>query len=157
MFNHAPADYQDPFLIIAKGTDFAQVDSDPDDVFYRDSLITAFVSSICWEGNEGNVLIIPNEAYENLYDIPEKVLAEVHVFSKRVALAMRTAYECDGITIQQHNEPAGNQEVWHYHVHVLPRYEGDDLYVRYNEKHPSDPKERKRFATMLREQLSNAK
>jgi len=41
---------------------------------------------------------------------------------------MPNLYKCDGVSTRQHNEPAGGQEVWHYHLHVFPRYEGDNLY-----------------------------
>lgn len=41
---------------------------------------------------------------------------------------MRWSYGCDGVSTRQHNEPAGDQDVWHFHVHVFPRYEGDGLY-----------------------------
>ena len=37
-------------------------------------------------------------------------------------------WACDGTSVRQHNEPAGNQDAWHYHVHVFPRYAGDSLY-----------------------------
>ena len=53
---------------------------------------------------------------------------EIHETARRIALALKDAYSCDGISTRQHNEPGGNQEVWHYHVHVFPRYAGDGLY-----------------------------
>ncbi|MEV0649771.1 HIT domain-containing protein [Phytomonospora sp. NPDC050363] len=40
---------------------------------------------------------------------------------------MRATYGCDGVSTRRHNEPAGNQDVWHLHVHVFPRYAGDAL------------------------------
>jgi diadenosine tetraphosphate (Ap4A) HIT family hydrolase len=44
---------------------------------------------------------------------------------------MKDAYRCDGVSTRQHNEPAGDQDVWHLHVHVLPRHQGDQLYLRH--------------------------
>ena len=41
---------------------------------------------------------------------------------------MKAAFSCDGVSTRQHNEPAGYQEVWHYHLHVFPRYGADELY-----------------------------
>lgn len=41
---------------------------------------------------------------------------------------MKRVYGCDAVSTVQHNEPYGNQDVWHYHVHVFPRYDGDNLY-----------------------------
>jgi histidine triad (HIT) family protein len=52
----------------------------------------------------------------------------VHDAVREIAVAMRTAYGCEGISTRQHNEPAGGQDAWHFHVHVIPRYDGDDLY-----------------------------
>ena len=64
---------------------------------------------------------------------------------------MKEAYSCDGISTRQHNEPAGNQDVWHYHLYVFPRYAGDGLYsaerLRYNDE------EREHYANLLRESL----
>lgn len=40
---------------------------------------------------------------------------------------MKAAYGCDGVSTRQHNEPAGDQDVWHYHLHVVPRWHGDAL------------------------------
>ena len=47
---------------------------------------------------------------------------------RRIAIALKEAFGCDGTSTRQHNEPAGNQDLWHLHVHVFPRYDGDDLY-----------------------------
>ena len=63
-----------------------------------------------------------------LYDIDEKHLEVIHNFSKKVAVAFKKVYKSDGTSVRQHNEPAGNQDVWHYHLHVFPRYENDRLY-----------------------------
>ena len=149
MFNHAPADYINPFKKIAEG-DFKSLENNPEDVFFCDELITALIPTEQWPNNPGNVIIVPNEAYENIYDIPDDLLAYIHIFSKKVAIAMKETYKCDGISIRQHNEPAGNQEVWHYHLHVFPRYDGDNLYIQHEEKKPSTPEDRSMYAEKLR-------
>jgi histidine triad (HIT) family protein len=86
------------------------------------------VSSHQWPNNHGNVLVIPNEHFENIYDLPAGYAADLHRVTRQVALAMKATYSCDGVSTRQHNEPAGNQDVWHYHLHVTPRYEGDQFY-----------------------------
>lgn len=48
--------------------------------------------------------------------------------SRDLALAMKLAWSPEGTSVRQHNEPAGNQHVWHYHLHVFPRYSDDMLY-----------------------------
>ena len=66
---------------------------------------------------------------ENIYALSREQAGDVHEAARRVALAMKRAYSCDGVSTRQHNEPAGQQEVWHYHLHVFPRYDGDELYT----------------------------
>jgi histidine triad (HIT) family protein len=65
---------------------------------------------------------------------------------------LKTAYGCDGTSFRQHNEPHGDQEVWHYHLHVFPRYEGDELY-RGRKRHTT-PEERAPYAEKLRHHLN---
>ena len=48
--------------------------------------------------------------------------------TRRIVIGLKEAFACDGTSTRQHNEPAGNQDLWHLHVHVFPRYDGDDLY-----------------------------
>ncbi|MFF0609197.1 HIT family protein [Nocardia tengchongensis] len=75
------------------------------------------------------MLVILNVHYENIFDPPPEFGHAVHDVVRQVALAMRPIYGCDGVFTRQHDEPAGRQDVWRHHVHVLPRYHGDDLYA----------------------------
>ena len=92
-----------------------------------DDTIT-FVSPKWWQNNPGAVLVVPTRHVENLYDVPDELALPLLRATRRAALAVRAAYEAAGTSTRQHNEPAGNQDVWHYHVHVFPRFPGDDLY-----------------------------
>jgi diadenosine tetraphosphate (Ap4A) HIT family hydrolase len=51
------------------------------------------------------------------------------------ALALKTAFDCPGVSTRQHNEPAGNQDVWHLHVHVFPRFESDGFGFTFAERY----------------------
>ena len=73
--------------------------------------------------------------------------------ARRIAIAFKETYGCDGTSTRQHNEPGGNQEVWHYHVHVFPRYEGDGLYGARRRR--TTPDERLVYADRLRSWLSD--
>jgi histidine triad (HIT) family protein len=94
----------------------------------RTSQTLAFVSPKWWVNNEGHVIVIPLQHVENLYDLPDAVAVPLLGAVRRAALALKAAYGCPGTSIRQHNEPAGNQDIWHIHVHVFPRYDGDELY-----------------------------
>ena len=120
---------------------------------WRDAETTAFVAPKWWAANEGHVLVVPNRHVENLYDASPEMLAALHVTVRRVALAIRATYGCTGTSTRQHNEPGGGQDVWHLHVHVFPRREGDRLYtdkpVRW-----TDAAERAPYTVRLRRELS---
>ncbi len=66
--------------------------------------------------------MVPVEHYENIYDLPPGLGTPIQKAVRDTALAMKAALGCQGISTRQHNEPAGDQDVWHYHVRVFPRY-----------------------------------
>ena len=136
MYNHAPKDYVCPFCLLVQGVEDKGVHSVQSDIIYYNNAITAFISSHQWPNNHGNVIIIPNEHFENIYDLPVHYAADLHRVARMMALAMKVVYSCDGISTRQHNEPAGNQDVWHYHLHVTPRYKGDEFYTTRRELMP---------------------
>jgi histidine triad (HIT) family protein len=148
MTSHAPKGWDCPFCRIAQGEEGERPWTKHTDVVYRDSELIAFVSAHWFSNNPGHVLVVPCEHHENVYDMPDELLGKVAVLSKRLALAMKRAYECDGTSTRQHNEPAGGQDVWHYHLHVFPRFKGDDLYR--SSARLTVPEERKPFADRLR-------
>jgi len=90
--------------------------------------------------NDGHTLVIPKAHYENIYDIPDDEVAYLYRTVKMVAGAVREAVKAEGISITQHNGRAALQRVFHMHVHVIPRYEGqrfprpDELSVARREK-----------------------
>ena len=125
------------------------------DVVLRAGRVTAFVSPRWWPANHGNVIVIPNEHVEDLESAGDELVAEVFVAAKRVALAMREAYGCEGTSTRQHNGAAAGQEVDHLHVHVFPRYPGDALYERDAEHRFAPPDERAPYAARLRAALGS--
>jgi histidine triad (HIT) family protein len=150
-YSHEPEGYDCPFCIVVAGGDVEGTWTKQTDVVWRDELVTAFINAAFWPGNPGHVLVVPNGHYENVYDISDEALAAVQILGKRVALALKAAYGCHGTSFRQHNEPAGLQEVWHYHLHVFPRYDDDELYVR--KKRDTTPAERAPYAEQVRAAL----
>jgi histidine triad (HIT) family protein len=74
--------------------------------------------------NEGHTLVIPKKHYENLYEIPDEEVAYLFMIVKRVASAVKKASNADGISIFQNNGRAAGQVIFHVHVHIIPRHEG---------------------------------
>ena len=126
--SHAPANFDCVFCRIVREAGPALAARLPSDVIYQSELGTAFLALHRWPGNPLNVLVIPNEHYENLYTLPVRYAEPLHILTRAVALALKGLYNCDGISTRQHNEPAGNQDAWHYHMHVTPRYHQDNFY-----------------------------
>ncbi|WP_245593095.1 HIT family protein [Deinococcus frigens] len=122
-----------PFCLLAGGIVGEQVWSRPADLIYRDDLVLAFVAAGPFPGAfganyPGHVLIVPLAHIENIYDLPDHLAARIHALARRMALALKAIRDCQGTSTRQHNEPAGNQDVWHFHLHVFPRWQGGGLY-----------------------------
>lgn len=155
MYNHAPENYKCPICIAINGQENDDTLIRQDDIFYKDESVTAFIGSFFIGKNSGHPIIVPNVHYENVYDIPAEVGAHIFSVTKRVAVAVRNTYDCEGISTLQNNEPIGGQHAFHYHLHVFPRYENDDLHVNMNNKRSTTPGERLQYAEKLRSYLKN--
>jgi histidine triad (HIT) family protein len=153
MYNHAPDDYICPFCLLVQNVENEHVYSGRADIVYRNDAVMALISAHQWPNNKGHVLVIANEHFENIYDLPIHLATKICELARAVALAMKAVYLCDGVSTFQHNEPAGNQDVWHYHLHVFPRYKGDGLYASQKELMAAD--ERAEYARRLRTQLKD--
>ena len=92
---------------------------------YEDALTLAFLDIMprC----EGHTLVIPKTAARNMLDASPEQLAACLATVQRIARAQIMAFGAQGITLQQFNEAAGGQEVFHLHFHVIPRWAGVKL------------------------------
>lgn len=153
MYQHAPADYKCPFCLIASGIDDDNVWTKQSDVVFRDEAVTGFVGSRWWPNNPGHVIVIPNQHIENIYTMPQELHGRIYEAARQVSLALKTTFNCDGVSTRQHNEPDGYQEIWHYHVHVFPRYTNDHLYELTMHGRVTTPEERLPYAIRIREAL----
>lgn len=73
---------------------------------------------------DGHCLVLPKAPSRNIFDVDQASLAAVMRTVQKVSRAACAAFGADGLTIQQFNEPAGGQVVFHLHVHVIPRFAG---------------------------------
>ena len=87
---------------------------------------------------KGHALIIPKQHADNLYEIPDEIAAKVFPLAKKIALAMKESFHCNGVNILQNNGLAAGQTVYHFHTHVIPRYIGDTLGLGWKPDKPSD-------------------
>ena len=78
---------------------------------------------------KGHCLILPKAHYADIYEMPEELLTKAIVLAKKMAIRLTEALHCDGINIVQNNRPAAGQTVFHFHIHLIPRYENDNAHI----------------------------
>jgi histidine triad (HIT) family protein len=100
-----------------------------------------------WDGNPGNVLVVPNRHVENIFELDGELAAAIHSTARRITAAMTEAYPSEGVTTRQNSGPGAN-EVWRDHLHVFPRHRGDGLYGASTRM--TTPEERRPYADRLR-------
>lgn len=112
---------------------------------YEDEHVLAFLDIM--PRSPGHTLVIPKAPARNILDIKVEDYLHVARATHRIAAAAKRIFDADGITIQQFNEPAGGQVVFHLHVHVMPRHDGMALLPPASRK--EDPKVLEANATKL--------
>lgn len=86
---------------------------------------------------KGHALILPKEHYKNIYELPEETAAETMKLAKKLAAKMTECLHADGFNLVQNNNEVAGQTVFHFHMHLIPRYEGDDQKIAWNPTEPS--------------------
>jgi len=94
-------------------------------IVYEDAQVVVFMD--IRPSNEGHSLVITKQHYEGIFDTPEELIAYTHKIAKRIAIAAKKATNADGVSIIQQNGRAANQDIFHLHVHVIPRFEGQKM------------------------------
>lgn len=77
--------------------------------------------------SKGHALILPKEHYRNLYDIDEQTLAKAASLAKKMVIKLTDVLGCDGYNVVQNNEEPAGQTVFHFHIHLIPRYKNDNV------------------------------
>ena len=148
MNSHQPAAYRCPFCNILAGGEDERL------FVLQDGEVAAVPSLHQQAANPGALLLFPVRHIESIYSIPEDIGASLFNATKHLALALKHSLACEGITIRQNNEPAGDQDVWHYHVHIVPRYENDNYH--HEPRFVMPVPERIKYAEQVREQLEKS-
>jgi len=103
---------------------FAKIlrDEMPSHKVYEDD--ETFVMMDIMPRGDGHCLVLPKRPARNLLDADDAMLAALARTTAKMAKAVKSAFSADGVTVQQFNEQAGGQVVFHLHVHVIPRFDG---------------------------------
>ena len=117
-------------------------------IVYEDAEIIAFMD--IRPVSEGHTLVIPKKHYLDIFDTPEDLLGASHIVTKRIAAAVKKATKANGISIVQQNGQAAGQDIFHLHIHVIPRFEGKKM-PRFEELGLADRETLERAAQRIRQ------
>lgn len=96
---------------------------------YEDDLVRVILDAN--PATKGHALVLPKEHYRNLFDLDDKYASHVLVVAKKVANVMRDVLKCEGVNIMQNNEEIAGQTVFHFHLHIIPRYSDDNQNITF--------------------------
>lgn len=121
----------------------------PCNKIYEDAHTLAFMDVM--PQADGHALVLPKAASRNLLDADPQALAALMAATQKVARAAMSAFDAGGVLIKQYNEAAAGQTVFHLHVHVIPRHEGQEL--RPHSGKMADPAVLAKHAAMIKARL----
>ena len=98
----------------------------------RERTVSAFLNRTQYE--RGALLVVPNTHVATVMEAPKELVSDVHVAARRLAIRLTEALGATGVNIFQNNGAPAGQTVAHYHVHVVPRYQGSDPAQRFRER-----------------------
>jgi histidine triad (HIT) family protein len=87
---------------------------------------------------KGHVIVLSKEHAKNIFELPAELVGEGHKVAQKIAKAIKEVTGCDGVNILQNNEEAAGQTVFHYHIHVIPRFKEDNVNIKWPLGSPSD-------------------
>ena len=97
---------------------------------------------------KGHALILPKDHYANIFEIDEETLRDLIVLGKKLATVMKERLGCDGVNLVQNNGEVAGQTVFHFHLHVIPRYKDDGQRIGWVPKE-ADPAVQEELTSLL--------
>lgn len=122
----------------------------PASIIYEDEDVISFLD--IFPVNIGHSLVIPKKHFENIFETPEDILSKMIIASKKIAKVTKEQLKTKGTNIHINNEKAGGQLVFHVHIHIIPRFEGDG-FEHWHGKRPYIEGEKEEVAKKLKSSL----
>lgn len=107
----------------------------PTNVVYEDDTFTVIMDAS--PATKGHSLILPKNHFANIYELDEETTSKTLVLAKKMAAHMTEKLGCDGFNIVQNNGETAGQTVFHFHMHLIPRYKDDAQKIGWNPTSPS--------------------
>ena len=126
-------------------------DEIPSAVVYEDDLFRAILDVN--PAARGHVIILPKKHAANLFELPDEEASKILIVARKIAGALMETYHCDRVNILQNNGEASGQTVFHLHVHVIPRFEGDTDHINIGWKPGETPENLQAIAEEIKANL----
>jgi len=121
----------------------------PSSTLYEDDDFRVFLDLA--PASNGHALIVPKEHFDNLYEVSDEMASKALVLAKKMITKMTKALDCDGFNVLQNNNECAGQTVFHFHMHLIPRYNGDKVGISWNPGENTD-EERAEIVRKVKEQ-----
>lgn len=115
----------------------------PTNVIYEDNDFTVIMDAA--PATKGHSLILPKDHYANIFELNEEVAGKAFKLAKKLASDMTEKLSCDGFNIVQNNGEAAGQTVFHFHMHLIPRYKDDNANILWDPTHPTEEEQKEVF------------
>lgn len=107
----------------------------PSKTLYEDELFRVILD--LGPAAKGHALILPKDHYANLYELPDETAGKVMMLAKKMAVQMTEKLDCDGFNLVQNNGEVAGQTVFHFHMHLIPRYTDDGQKIGWKPLEPT--------------------
>ena len=122
-------------------------------VVYEDDEILAVMD--LFPATPGHVLVLPKQHIENIYSLREDLASRIMVTASKIAKALKQQLSPDGLSLIQSNELAAGQTISHFHLHIVPRYKGDPVVLRFGHGNvPAKTEELEQIASLVCSKLT---
>ena len=113
----------------------------PTNTIYEDADFRVILDAA--PATRGHALILPKDHFANLYELDENVAASAMKLAKKMVAHMTEKLHCDGFNLVQNNGECAGQTVFHFHMHLIPRYENDGAKIAWKPTNPAEEEQKK--------------
>ena len=103
----------------------------PTNALYEDDIVKVIFD--LGPATRGHVLVVPKEHFDNIFSMDEKTAGHVFAVASKIAKFLNDELGCDGMNLLQNNGEIAGQTVFHFHMHIIPRYKGDSVSLKWQE------------------------
>ena len=123
----------------------------PTNALYEDDIVKVIFD--LGPATRGHVLVVPKEHFDNIFSMDEKTAGHVFAVASKIAKFLNDELGCDGMNLLQNNGEIAGQTVFHFHMHLIPRYKGDQVGITWHPGELNDA-DKEEILLKVKEQLS---